>query len=1179
MSSFATFRRLCPNCGGDISAERLEAGWACESCLPDRAVSTSSAPSGLCDFLRQRGNLHHYRWVCYLQDTERAFAAFFRRHLGVDLWALQRVWARRVLLGESFALIAPTGVGKTTFGIAMAHFLPGTAYIVVPTRLLVEQVAERCRAFGTKKVVAYLGRTRERKAIETGDYEVLITTSMFLATSFDLLNGRTFDFVFVDDVDALLKSGRNVDKVLKLLGFTDADIDAAWKERRGAQTAPLVPDEGEEEAEEAEMDEVFGEAGEDEGSEETPSVLRPASRPKGVLVVSSATLRPRTKRVLLFRALLGFEVVPMRVTVRNVCDAVQWVRDVNDAKRQLVRWVKRFGKGGIVFVSGELGRDGVADIVAWLQRHKISAVAYDELVANSDQLQAFQRGDIAVAVGIAIPTNALVRGIDLPETVRYAIFMDVPKMTFPLTATDDPRSFVPLLLALREVSDDKARIDAYLSTMRRYRFWRSDQPRPKRVQEIADYLRQQFADEGVLAKLEIAETVALHRQDGQLFITLGDAASYLQASGRTSRLFAGGISRGISLILAWDKKAFHSLQRRLRLFYDEVEFADAEQVDWDAELHKVDDDRRRIRQLQAGEVVDRVHPEMRTTLVIVESPNKARTIAHFFGTPQRRVLNGLSVWEVTTGDRLLAVTASLGHIFDLVEREGLHGVLQRDGFFVPVYSTIKSCPQCGEQTTEDACACGKPPERDKMTLIHALQRVAVQFDEIVIATDPDAEGEKIGYDLMAALKPFNPNIVRAEFHEVTRRAFLQALRSPRQMERNLVKAQMTRRILDRWVGFELSRRLWQVFHRHDLSAGRVQTPVLGWVIERTDLARQKKARITVQCASASRNEITVQLSFEHDDLHFARQLFERLEQARITVTDAGEETVNPPPPYNTGTLLAEAGSFASATSVMDALQDLFERGVITYHRTDSVRVSDAGIRVAQELLERLQAAGDFQPRSYGAEGAHECIRPTRPLTDDDLRLWLSAGRIALDNPKLALRLYGLIVRRFLASQMKPASVRKAKVTLQLGDWQHEWEVIAEVLDDGFHRIAPLRVQPVAADMRVVGKQMRTVSKVLPFTQGSLIEEMRRRGLGRPSTYAKIVQTLLERGYVVERNGFLFVTELGRQVYRWLRSRYPEFADEALTRELEEQSDRIEAGELDYQAVLRQLRHSRLFADS
>lgn len=1163
---FAIFRNLCPNCGGDISAERLEMGLACENCLTVSDLKKVALNQQLlCELLKKGGNLQNYRWICYLRETEKAFEDFFREHLNFELWSLQRVWARRVLLGESFALIAPTGVGKTTFGIAMAHFLPGKAYIIVPTRMLVEQVAERCKAFGIKKVVPYLGRKRERKAIEADDYEILITTSMFLSTSFDILEGRRFDFVFVDDVDALLKSGRNVDKVLKLLGFSDKEIETAWNQTTKKFPVAVEGEEGEE------TEDIFGELEEPESDLTNPYSQPPSNRPKGILVVSSATLRPRTRRVALFRTLLGFEIAPVRVTVRNICDAVKWVQDIEDAKRQIVLWIKMFGKGGVVFVSGELGREGVAEITSHLRREGIAASPYDDL-----DLDAFQRGEIEVAVGIAIPTNALVRGVDLPETIRYAIFVDVPKISFPLT-TDDPRNFFGLLLALREVSDEKARIDAYLSTMRQYRYLRPDQPLPKQVKEIASYLKQQFNDERVLAKLESSETVTLHRRNGQLFITFGDATSYLQASGRTSRLFAGGISRGISLILAWDKKAFNSLRRRLKIFHDEIEFANADEVDWEAELQKVNEDRQRIKSLLSGGetlATMKARPEIRTTLVIVESPNKARTIAHFFGTPQRRIINGLSVWEVTTGDRLLAITASLGHVFDLVEREGIYGVLQLDGNFVPIYGSIKSCPNCGEQTTENTCSCGKSPERDKLTLIQALQRIAVQFDELVIATDPDAEGEKIGYDLMVSLKPFNQNIVRAEFHEVTRRAFTQALQSPREIGRNFVKAQMTRRILDRWVGFELSRRLWQVFDRRDLSAGRVQTPVLGWVIERTGLAREKKARINIQLSDLKSQ---VQLAFDHENILNARRLFERLEQAKLSVTDAGEETVNPPPPYNTGTVLADAGSFASANQVMDTLQDLFEQGLITYHRTDSIRVSDAGLKVAEELLKERYDLSLFQPRHYGTEGAHECIRPTRPLTEDDLRLWISAGRISLSNPNLALRIYGMIVRRFLASQMKPAKVKKVKVTLQLGNWQHEWELISEVVDEGFHRVLPLRVYPVTPNMKIVGKQIRFVSKVMPFTQGSLIEEMRQRGLGRPSTYAKIVQTLLERGYVVERKGFLFTTDLGKQVYQWLRLHFPEFADEALTRDMEEKSDKIETGELDYQSVLWDLKRSRLFS--
>lgn len=1138
----AIFRNLCPNCGGRISTERLEKGLACEKCLPDEPEIGDKTP--LCELLQKRGKLQGYRWVCDLRRTEKAFAEFFCQALGFEPWSLQRAWARRVFLGESFSLIAPTGVGKTTFGIAMAHFLPGPAYIIVPTRVLVEQIVERSKAFGNKKVVGYLGRAKERRAIESQDYDILVTTNMFLSTNFDLLSGKRFNFIFVDDVDSLVKSGRNVDKVLQLLGFSKEEIEAAWK-----QVTKRIP-------------------GAPQGRKE--------EEPKGVLVVSSATLKPRTKRVALFRALLGFEIVPAQVTIRNICDAVQWANDLSDAKRKLVHWIKRLGKGGLVFVSKELGQDEVEEVVNYLRNEGINAASYNDL-----DLDAFRQGKVEVAVGKAHTTSALVRGVDLPEAIRYAIFLDTPKMTFPV-AVDDPRNFTGLLFALREISDDKARIDAYLSIMRQYRHIRHDQPLPKKIQEIADYLNEEFGKEATLRKLEASETVNLYRRNGRLFVTLGDAATYLQGSGRTSRLFPGGISRGLSLIIAWDKKAFNSLVRRLKLFHDEVTFVDAEQVDWKAELERVDKDRERIRAvLHAKGIVAKskenlVRLEIKTTLVVVESPNKARTIAQFFGTPQQRIVNGLSIWEVTTGDRLLAVTASLGHVFDLVEDEGIYGVLERNGNFLPVYGSIKLCSQCGEQTTRDICSCGKPPERDKLVLVKALQRIATQFDEIVIATDPDAEGEKIGYDLFVALKPFNSRIIRAEFHEVTRRAFLEALRSSREIEQNLVKAQMTRRILDRWVGFELSRRLWHVFDRHDLSAGRVQTPVLGWVIERTDLSRQKKARVTVYLADHEAQS-QVELHFEEDDILLAKKLFERLEQADVSITELGEETLNPPPPYHTGTLLAEAGSFAPLGAVMDTLQDLFERGLITYHRTDSIRVGDAGLRVAEEFLKGRYDQSLFQPRRYGTEGAHECIRPTRPLTEDDLRFWLSIGRITLGNPKLALRLYGMIVRRFLASQMKPTRVRKAKVALSLDGWQKEWEIITEVVEEGYNVVLPLHVQKVSPNAKIVGKRIRFISKVPPFTQGSLIEKMRQHGLGRPSTYAKIVQTLIERGYVVERNGFLFATELGRKVHQWLRSHFPEFADEALTRDLEDKSDGIEAGYIDYQAILREIRKSRLFS--
>ncbi len=1110
--SLAIFRNLCPNCGGSISSERLEEGLVCEDCL-----KTVDNQKSLCEVLKIENNLKNYLWVCNLQRKEKSFEEFFKKHLSFELWSLQRLWARRIFLKESFALIAPTGVGKTTLGIAIAHFLEGKSYLIVPTRMLVRQILERCKDFNNKKVVAYLGKRSEKKVIESGDFEILITTSAFLSKSFELLKDKNFDFIFVDDVDALLKSSKNVDKVLKLLGFSEEDIKKALNLNKENSFV--------------------------EGNK------------KGVLVVSSATVKPRTKRVILFRNLLGFEVMPIKVTLRNICDAVEWVRDFKEAKLKLTDWIKFLGKGGMVFVSAELGKEGVKEITSHLKKEEIPSATYEEL-----DLEDFQNGKVWVAVGIAIPQNPLVRGVDLPETIRYVIFIDVPKISFPLN-TEDPKNFLSLLLALREISENRIQIDNYLLKLRK--------PTSKGIEEIARYLKEQFSNKEILSQLEKSENVALSQKDGQFYITFGDTTSYLQASGRTSRLFAGGISRGISLILAWDKKAFNSLKKRLKLFYDEMEILNSNEVDWKEELKKVDEDRRLIRELSKSEGVNK-KPEIRTTLIVVESPNKARTIANFFGTPQKRIVKDLPIWEVTTGDRLIAITASLGHVFDLVRKEGIYGVIQGDNNFIPVYRSIKICLNCHDQTTEDYCSCGNLKARDKLTLIQALQEMAIQFDEVIIATDPDAEGEKIGFDLNLALKPFNSKIVRAEFHEVTRKAFLSALQSPRAIEKNLVKAQIVRRILDRWVGFELSQHLWRVFNRYDLSAGRVQTPVLGWIIERTDLARQKKALITIQLDN------NIHLSFEYEDIKKAKELFKKLTEAKIEISDLKEEIINPLPPYNTATLLADTSAFASATEIMDVLQDLFEKGLITYHRTDSTRVSETGLKIAEELLKEKYDLSLFQPRNYGTAGAHECIRPTRPLTDEDLRLRISSGIISLENPQLSLKIYGRIFKRFLLSQMKPVKVKKAKVILKLENWQQEWEVISEIIEQGFNILSPIKIYPVKPGMKITNKQIRYVNKVIPFTQGSLIEEMRKKGLGRPSTYAKIVQTLLERGYVIERQGYLFSTPLGVKVYKWLKFRFPEFADENLTKDLEEKSDKIEIGELDYQSVLWELKKSRLF---
>ncbi|HIC08429.1 MAG TPA: hypothetical protein EYO62_00005, partial [Aquificales bacterium] len=270
-----------------------------------------------------------------------------------------------------------------------------------------------------------------------------------------------------------------------------------------------------------------------------------------------------------------------------------------------------------------------------------------------------------------------------------------------------------------------------------------------------------------------------------------------------------------------------------------------------------------------------------------------------------------------------------------------------------------------------------------------------------------------------------------------------------------------------------------------------------------------------------------------------------------------------------------------------------------YHRTDSTRVSDVGISIAREYIDENFGHDYFYPRHWGEGGAHECIRPTHPWDVEELRSMMLAGqiqRLTRDH----LRLYELIFKRFMASQMRPAQVEVSKFEVipvlengELPTPKVEKEEITSILRDGFNLMTPIEVYYLKeGTFRVVEQEEFTdeegnkleehsdsamkiyklVPLAYPYTQGSLIEEMKKRGIGRPSTYAQIVQKLLDRGYVIERKNFLFPTKLGKEVYNYLiRLKEAEkFVKEEFTRILEELMDKIERGEVYYIDVLKDL---------
>ncbi|RLG02509.1 MAG: reverse gyrase, partial [Thaumarchaeota archaeon] len=510
-----------------------------------------------------------------------------------------------------------------------------------------------------------------------------------------------------------------------------------------------------------------------------------------------------------------------------------------------------------------------------------------------------------------------------------------------------------------------------------------------------------------------------------------------------------------------------------------------------------------------------------------------------------------------------------------IEERGIYGVERLNGRFVPVYGVIKRCYNCGEQWADGVpCpSCGSEDVFDKIEIVEAIRRLAQQYNEVYIATDPDAEGEKIAYDLEHLIRPFNQNVYRLEFHEVTRRALREALRKKRSVDVHLVEAQLLRRIEDRWIGFELSRKLWERFGSRWLSAGRVQTPVLGWIVRATNDYRKKRNLIRLKLDEGFIVEL-----LEPKNLDEILKAWEE-KKLKAVVKDLREEErmVNPPPPYTTDSMLRDAFMYLrlTAADAMKIAQDLFEAGLITYHRTDATTVSQVGIGIAKEYLSQVSPE-QFTPRTYRVEGAHECIRPVKPLDVEKLRYYIRIGLLTIPARRLTeahFRLYDLIFRRFIASQSKPARILTQRFGVEVMGNEIEVSRDVEVREKGFLEFFP--TIRIAGRVREGGYEVQNLeSRKIPsawlLTEGDAVALMKERGIGRPSTYSKIIETLLERGYVIERAGRLIATKKGITIYQYLTERFRNYVSEELTRKLEEAMDRVESGRADYQEILRRL---------
>jgi DNA topoisomerase-1 len=558
-------------------------------------------------------------------------------------------------------------------------------------------------------------------------------------------------------------------------------------------------------------------------------------------------------------------------------------------------------------------------------------------------------------------------------------------------------------------------------------------------------------------------------------------------------------------------------------------------------------------------------------LVIVESPNKARTIGKYLGPGYR-------------------VRASVGHIRDLPERE--LGVDVEHGF-EPKYVTI----------------------RGKGKVIQELRREADSAGDVILATDPDREGEAIAYHVAEQLgfdpdAPDRGRFRRVLFHEITRDAIHRALEHPIGLDMRKVEAQQARRILDRLVGYQVSPLLWKPI-RPGLSAGRVQTVALRLITEREAEVRAFEPE---EYWSITAHLLKDAKAFEAKLHHIDGKAFKLGDEAaalhvleavrdrpfRVTEVKRRERVKNPPPPFTTSTLQQEAAKRLgfSAQKTMRVAQQLYEGmdvgeegavGLITYMRTDSTRVAASAVEGARDLV-RSSFGERYLPtaprlwggkQQKGAQEAHEAIRPTDAARRPD-RL-----KSSLDRDQF--RLYELIWLRFVAGQMAPAVYDTTTVDFEIAaddgtrylfratgsivKFDGFTRLYQEAREEGDHRtlddLEPLpelaKDDPCEVE-RIVPAQHFTQPPPR-YTEASLVKELERLGIGRPSTYVQIISTLTDREYVVIQQKRFHPTPLGETVATVLVRVFPDLFNVGFTSGMEVELDRIEEGELQWRGVL------------
>ncbi len=550
-------------------------------------------------------------------------------------------------------------------------------------------------------------------------------------------------------------------------------------------------------------------------------------------------------------------------------------------------------------------------------------------------------------------------------------------------------------------------------------------------------------------------------------------------------------------------------------------------------------------------------------LVIVESPAKAKTIEKFLGKEYK-------------------VCSSYGHIRDIAKK-GI-GVDVENGF-MPAYE-ISS---------------------EKAKTVAELKRLAAEAESVWLASDEDREGEAIAWHLTEVLDLPIEQTKRIVFHEITKNAILEAIASPRRVDMNLVNAQQARRVLDRLVGFELSPVLWKKV-KPALSAGRVQSVAVRLIVEREreiiDFKASQFYRISARFLNTEGKVFKAELDRKFDTKEAAVEFLGSLAGVDFRVVGVESKPAEkfPAAPFTTSTLQQEAGRKLSMTvaQTMSVAQKLYESGFITYMRTDSVNLSVQAMAAAKEEIismfgEEYHSWRAYKTKSKGAQEAHEAIRPSY------------LNRQTIEGTAVEKKLYELIWKRTVASQMMPAQIDRTIVTIEAGGHTERFVATGEQLRfDGFMKLYSESTEdesesdnsalPIVAEGEKVGLKDATATQKFTqqpyrYSEALLVKRLEELGIGRPSTYAPTISTIIQRGYVIKQNkegakrfydqitlskgkltekvmsevvgkekGKLAPTDIGMLVNDYLEEQFPKILDYNFTATVEKEFDAIADGQ-------------------